>query len=413
MGRERELDSLKMRPPRKAYEMSPNKHKAGEPLRILYVHNSADIYGASRSLTRLLSGLNRRRFEPSVVLPRDGPLKSFIVNLKVTVFFDSTLAIVDRYTGRLRLFCYRFPMSVWRLYRLIRKEDINLVHTNTAVMFSPGLAAKLAGIPHVWHVRESFDEFRGRLWRIYSTYMRMVSNKIVCVSNATANQFQDREKVVVLHNGFFLDEFAVDQPRLRTEFRQRFHINETDFVVACIGRIKWKRKGQEFLVRAAALLRDAGKPFTLIIVGRPWPGNEEHLQRLHDLVDELSLQNRVVFAGELPDARPAYAASDVLALPSAQPEPFAGVVMEAMAMGKPVIATAIGGSLDQVVDGQTGYLVPPADPAALAEKIRVLIQDPELRRRMGEAGTERVRMHFGVQRMLEKLETIYSEVLTQ
>jgi Glycosyltransferase Family 4 len=117
--------------------MSPNKHKAGEPLRILYVHNSADIYGASRSLTRLLSGLNRRRFEPSVVLPRDGPLKSFIVNLKVTVSFDSTLAIIDRYTGRLRLFCYRFPMSVWRLYRLIRKEGINLVHTNTAVMFSP------------------------------------------------------------------------------------------------------------------------------------------------------------------------------------------------------------------------------------------------------------------------------------
>src|SRR5260370_7453078 len=149
MGRERELDSLKMRPPRKAYEMSPNSHKAGEPLRILYAHNSADIYGASRSLTRLLSGLNRRRFEPSVVLPRDGPLKSFIVNLKVTVFFDSTLAIVDRYTGRLRLFCYRFPMSVWRLYRLIRKQDINLAPPHTPPLFSPRLPPPLPRIPLV------------------------------------------------------------------------------------------------------------------------------------------------------------------------------------------------------------------------------------------------------------------------
>lgn len=390
--------------------MSLNKRPGG-PLRILYVHNSADIYGASRSLTRLLSGLDRRRFEPSVVLPARGPLESFIVKLQATIFFDSTLAIVDRYTSRLRLLFYRFPLSVWRLYWLIRKERISLVHTNTAVMFSPGLAAKLAGVPHVWHVRESFDEFRGRLWKVYSAYMRMISNKILCVSSTTADQFADREKVVVLHNGISLDEFAVDQPRLRSEFRGRFNINETDFVVACIGRIKWKRKGQEYLVRAAALLRDAAMPFTVIIVGEPWPGNEDHLERLHALVDELALQDRVVFTGEISDSRPVYAASDVVVLPSAQAEPFAGVVLEAMAMGKPVIATALGGSLDQVVDGQTGYLIPPADPGALAAKIRACFEDSNLRRLMGDAGRERVRTHFDVQRMLEKLQTIYAEVL--
>ena len=393
--------------------MSLNKRNPDGPLRILYVHNSADIYGASRSLTRLLSRLDRRQFEPTVVLPEEGPLKSFIGHLHVKVFFDSNLAIIDRYTSRIRLFCYRFPMSLWRLYRVIRNERINLVHTNTAVMFSPALAAKLAGVPHVWHVRESFDEFQGRLWKIYSTYMRMLSNKIVCVSNATANQFPNREKVVVVHNGISLDEFAVDQPRLRMEFRQRFNINETDFVVTCIGRIKWKRKGQEYLVRAAALLRDAAMPFMLVIVGRPWPGNEDHLERLRALVDELGLQDRVIFTGELPDARLAYAACDVLVLPSAQAEPFAGVVMEAMAMGKPVIATGLGGSLDQVVDGETGYLVPPGDPGALAEKIRVLLENRELSRLMGEAGRERIRTHFGIQRMLEKLETIYAEVLSR
>jgi len=89
------------------------------------------------------------------------------------------------------------------------------------------------------------------------------------------------------------------------------------------------------------------------------------------------------------------------------------VVMEAMAMGKPVIATRLGGSLDQVVDGKTGYLVPPGDPGALAEKIRVLLENRELSRLMGEAGRERIRTHFGIQRMLEKLETIYAEVLSR
>jgi glycosyltransferase involved in cell wall biosynthesis len=381
--------------------------------RILYVHNSADIYGASRSLTRLLGGLDRRQFEPSVLLPEEGPLKGFIENLDVKVFVDSSLAILTRYTARVPLFLYRFPISVWRLHWLMRKERIDLVHTNTGVIFSPGLASRLAGVRHLWHVRESFDEFRGQRWKIYSAYMRMVSNKIVCVSNAVAEQFTNRKKVVVIHNGFPLDEFAVDQPSLRREFRQRFKIRETDFVVACVGRIKWKRKGQEFLVQAAALLRDKGKPVTLVIVGAPWPGNEEHLHRLRSFVEESDLQDRVVFTGELPDARPAYAASDVVALPSAQPEPFAGVVMEAMSMGKPVIATTIGGSLDQVVDGQTGYLVPPAEPDALAEKILILMEDPELRRRMGEAGMERIRTNFDFQRMVERLETIYREVLAR
>jgi glycosyltransferase involved in cell wall biosynthesis len=391
----------------------PDEATAAKRLRILYVHNSADIYGASRSLVRLLSTLDRRRFEPSVVLPADGPLKSRIENLQVKVFVDSSLAIIDRYTPWLRLFCYRFPISVWLLYRLIREEQIDLVHTNTAIIFSPGLAAMFAGVPHVWHVRESFDEFRSGLWKIYSTYMRMASNKIICVSNAIAKQFRDRQRVIVVHNGFSLEEFAVDQPRLRREFRQQFNINETDFVVACIGRIKWRRKGQEFLVRSAAILRDAGRPVTLVIVGQPWPGNEDHLVRLRALISELGLQDRVVFTGELPDARPAFAASDVFALPSAQPEPFAGVVMEAMCMGKPVVATAIGGSLDQVVDGETGYLVQPANPDALAEKILVLIADPALRRQMGEAGMERVRTHFALQAMVERLEAVYSEILSR
>ncbi len=87
--------------------------------------------------------------------------------------------------------------------------------------------------------------------------------------------------------------------------------------------------------------------------------------------------------------------------------------MEAMAMAKPVVATAVGGSLDQVVDGETGYLVPPADPSALAERILTLLQVPDLRRRMGEAGRERIRTHFDFACMVEQLAKIYGEVLAR
>jgi len=132
---------------------------------------------------------------------------------------------------------------------------------------------------------------------------------------------------------------------------------------------------------------------------------------LRGLIQELKLESSVVLTGELEDTRLAYAAMDVFVLPSAQPEPFGGVVMEAMSMGVPVIATAIGGSLDQVADGVTGFLIPPSDPQALAEKIELLIRDPALRSRMAQAGPERIGQTFSLEGMVQRLERLYREIL--
>jgi glycosyltransferase involved in cell wall biosynthesis len=220
-------------------------------------------------------------------------------------------------------------------------------------------------------------------------------------------------QLAVVHDGFPLQEFEVDHTRLRAEFRQKYDIAQSKLVIGCVGRIKFVRKGQEFLIRAAAMLRDRNMDFTVVIAGTPSPGSEDHLPRLRTLVEKLDLEKRVIFTGELADTRPAYAAFDIVVLPSAQAEPFGGVVMEAMCMAKPVIATAVGGSLDQVVDGETGYLVPPADPEALAKKILILLEDSDLRRRMGEAGLERIRRNFELRQMVEKLEAIYFKVFAR
>jgi glycosyltransferase involved in cell wall biosynthesis len=137
------------------------------------------------------------------------------------------------------------------------------------------------------------------------------------------------------------------------------------------------------------------------------------MPRLKKLVEQLGLQDRVILTGELGDARPAYAACDVVVLPSGQPEPFGGVVIEAMCMAKPVIATAVGGSPDQVIDGETGFLVPPADAQALASKILFLYNNPATREEMGQHGFERARNHFGIRQMVDKVESIYSELLAE
>jgi glycosyltransferase involved in cell wall biosynthesis len=381
------------------------------PIRILYVHNSADLYGASRSLLRLLAKLDRQQFTPFAVLPEDGPLRTRLEEIGIKVLLEPRLSIITRSVFRswsLLRFLIEFPGSVARVKRIIRQNQIQLVHTNTGVILAPALAARLAGVVHVWHIRDWFQEFKA-LWRPYAAYINVFADRILTVSEAVAGQFPDRRKVVVVHNGFSLSEFNVPKAELRREFRARFQC-EDRFVAGCVGRIKFVRKGQEVLVHAIALLKQRGRPIQGLIVGSVFPGNESHLKDLRKLSADLGIQDDLIFTGELDDTRPAYAAMDVCILPSGQPEPFGGVVMEAMAMGVPVIATAIGGSVDQIADGETGLLIPPGDAAALAAKLELLINDPSLRSRMSVAGPKRVEEHFSIDRMVKRIEDIYREL---
>jgi glycosyltransferase involved in cell wall biosynthesis len=387
---------------------------AALPKRVLHVHNSADIYGASRMLLRWVKSMDRRRFEAIVVLPEDGPLKKLLEAEKVEVILHPRLSVITRpvfRSWRVILFLLNYPVSVFFLWRLIRQRRIDLVYTNTGVMVSSALAARLAGVPHIWHIREWFQEFH-QIWFAFSWYIRMFSWKVIAISNAVAGQFERRDKVVVIHDAFSLAEESTTTNNLRENFRAR-HAFGGNFVVGCVGRIKFVRKGQEVLVKATAILKQRGSLIKALIVGAPFPANEDHLTRLKRMVEELGIENEVVFTGEMADPRPAYMAMDILAMTSVQPEPFGGVVSEAMSLGLPVIATNIGGSLDQVVDGVTGLLIPPANPEALAEAIEKLMKNPELRQQMGVAAVERLRKNFSLAEMTQKIERIFDEAMEQ
>ncbi len=382
--------------------------------RVLYVHNSADIYGASRSLVRLLGVLDRARFEPLVMLPAEGPLADQLRALPVRVLIFPALSVIDRATfksWKLPFFLLNIPLSALRLWRILKRERIDLVHTNTGVVLSPGLAARLAGVPHVWHIRDWFQEFAG-FWRFYEKWMRHFSTRIIAVSGAIAGQFTDRAKVCVINNGFDAEEFALRDAGAGAAFREKYALGD-GVVVGCVGRIKLQRKGQEIFLKTAGLLKARGVRAKWLVVGAPFPGNESHLEALHEIVREHGLGDDVIFTGELKDPRPAYAAMSIFVLPSAQPEPFGGVVMEAMCMGLPVIATNIGGSTEQVADGESGWLVQPNDPAALADKLETLLRDEALRKRFGEAGRRRIAERFTLNGMVEKIVRVYEECLSR
>ncbi len=380
--------------------------------KVLFVNNSADVYGASRCLVRLVRNLDREKFEPVVIIPERGPLEAALAGAGVETIIFPHLSAITRgvfKSWRLLPFLLGVPLSILRLRSLIRRERIDLVHTNTGVIVAPGAAAFLAGVPNIWHIRDYFQEFSA-FWPVYAAYIRLFSQRILAVSTPVARQFPRGAGVTVVHDGFELEEFPAPDPAAVIAFREKYQLNGSP-VIGCVGRIKLMRKGQEFLIQAAGLLKQRGSPVHLLIVGAPFPGNESHLERMREIARESGIENDVTFTGELADPRPAYAAMDVAVLTSAQPEPFGGVVMEAMCMSMPVVATNIGGSIEQVADGETGFLVPPANPTALADKLELLVKDPALRQRLGSAGRRRVIERFTLKEMVAKIVRVYDECL--
>jgi len=378
-------------------------------VRILFIHNSADIYGASRSLMRLCGRLDPAKFCPVVLLPEEGPLSDILRGSKVEVHIFPSLRVMTRpvlKSWKIVPWLAGFLPSTVSLANILRRERISLVHTNTGVICSSALAAKIVGVPHVWHIRDWFQEF-GPLWKPYSRYILALSDRVLCVSTPIAGQFPPSPKITVLNNGFDLAEFPKISPAEKAAARQRFGLATGDLIVGTVGRIKFVRKGQEFLLKAAALLNSREVRVKVLLVGGAAPGAEDQMEKMKRLASELGIASSVVFAGELTDPRAAYAAMDIFVLPSAQPEPFGGVVMEAMALGLPVIGTAIGGTTEQISDRVTGLLVPPADAEALAAAILRLLDDPSLRLRMGVAARDRIANNFSLDGMVEHLKCIY------
>ena len=387
--------------------------------RIVFVHNSADQYGASRSLLRLASALALRQHEVHVVVPEAGSLVDLLRPIVAGVHVVPSLAVLERNQLRsplgLLAHAWKAVYGTAQCVRLMRKLQPTVVHTNLALVYSGALAARLLGIPHVWHVRENLEldaGARALLWLI-----PRLSARIIAISSFVGSQFPERcrAKVTRVFNGLPDAEFEsvaeVDQRRLA----EAHGLRDDRFVITCVGRLKLKRKGQETLIEAMARLRHAHGPgkFICLMVGEAAPGNERHSIALRQLVTELQLDDEVLFVGQVADARPYYAVSDVVVMPSAVAEPFGNVVVEAMALGKPAVATALGGPIDQIRPGVDGLLFAPGDAHDLAAALERLYADPSLLERLGAEARRTAWARFRISATADAVEAAYGAVVAQ
>jgi glycosyltransferase involved in cell wall biosynthesis len=308
-------------------------------------------------------------------------------------------------------FCRDVLSDIRAQRRIIARWRPDVIHTNVSIIPSAAVAAKLAGRPHLWHLRETYSEFPG-LWAVYKHIMGAFSTRIVCCSQVAADQLTGSwggRRARVVYEGLASSEFRTFSAADVAAWRRRF-APEGGPVVGVVGRIRMVRKGQEVFVAAAQQLAGAFPAAHFVCIGDACPGNESHVDELRRRAERAGIGHRFEITGDIEDVAAATAALDIAVMPSVVPEPFGNVVMEAMCLGKPVVASANGGGREQIEEGVTGFLVPPGDADALARALATLLADPERARAMGEAGRRRFEALFTSEKGHAAIRRLYAEL---
>lgn len=380
--------------------------------KILYGTRSGDPYGAQRSLLSLIEGLDRSRFRPMVVCPQPGFLSGKAEELGVQVHILPIYDFVFT-SNPLRLVhqAWRLWSNVFMLRRLLRREKVDLVHVNCFKVGPPyAIAAWVLGIPCIWHIREILitSPFRKK---VLVEMIRSLPHRVIAVSEACAAPFRrgnrGHSKIRVIYNGIDGEAFRTqaDAQAIRTEFG----LASDTPLVGCVGQlIPWK--GQDDFLRVAARVLSDFPEATFLIVGEEVESHQGFQAVLEELALTLGIRDRVIFTGFRQDAASLLASMDVFLHCAVQPDPLPRVILEAMALGKPIVATDTGGIPELIEEGRTGFLAPARDVDSLAKATISLLSDRELAGRMGEAASERVQERFSLSQHVQAVMQMYDQL---
>jgi glycosyltransferase involved in cell wall biosynthesis len=298
------------------------------------------------------------------------------------------------------------------LVRYLKRRAPDLVHTHTLV---PGnilwrLACRIAGIPlvnHI-HIENYFGERRvkARLVRLLDTLTASIPARHIAVSWHTARTLVEQgyptERLTGVHNGVPCPDREIvpeDFPAL----------SDSKPIIGCVARL-CERKGQADLLKVFPRVLDLFPDATLWLIGKDQQTGGEYERALKRLAESLDVAERVVFWGHQDDPAALMEKMTVLVLPSYD-EGCPLVLLEAMSLGVPVVATRVAGVPELISDGETGYLVSPGDQELLADRIIRLLVDSDARRRLSERGRERVMEDFTREHMVGKVQSVYSGIL--
>jgi glycosyltransferase involved in cell wall biosynthesis len=292
-----------------------------------------------------------------------------------------------------------------RIARCIRKYRIDLVQLNNGIDDEVSLVCMLLGVKHVAYLRGHSP-------------LSWPQRRFFLPGSSCFFAVSDYIRRAAIDDGFEADKILVAPPLAIREavaqdslagLRRRYGLAEDQPAVGIFGRIVgWK--GQKQFIEAAALVSERSNA-QFFVVGETTDGEDDYYSEVLRTIKNLGLGDRVVFTGYVESVYDYYALMDVVVHASILPEPFGRVVLEAMSQGKPVIAATLGGPRECITEGEDGFLVDPWDRDALANRILQVIQDAQLREKLGRAAKHKVEQHFGKQAYGTRIAALYAFAL--
>src|SRR5207249_4242950 len=397
--------------------------------RILLVeHSETGLVGGSLTgLLHLVRALDRSAYTSTLLLYEQKPLDGALAGTGCRVLVlpasglgrrvpvrgtlddrAGRLVQLRRQAGAIRRFVQQVVPRARALVPLLRAERPDIVHLGNSIKANLDgvVAARWAHVPVLAHEKGLVGY--GPLERFWARGI----DSCVCMTDAVRRHLVSQgvrpRRLTVVHDGLDLTRFrpARDPATVRTELGLGA---DQPAIGMAVNIQPWK--GQDVTLRAVAALAEEFPDLVCVLAGGVVRGAEPFAAALDEFVRARGLAGRVRFLGARSDVPDLLSALDVVVHASVLPEPFGRILIEAMALGKPVVASNAGGVPEIVVDGRTGVLVPPRDHGALAHALGTLLRDPARRARMGAEARARVREHFSVERFARAMQGIYAEML--
>lgn len=365
-------------------------------IKICHIISDTNIGGAGVLLLNLLSGLDRRRFSVSVILPRGSLLKERLLLLPAVSVYEADIKGDKSFS----------LTAILPLCRILKALSPDIVHTHASL--SGRIAARLTGIPRVFVTRHSAwgeaEHFRGARRIVSSLLSRLFGDLYIATADAARRDLYalgvPSDRTVTVKNGS-PEKQRVSKAEAQ-RFKEAFSIPHDAFVVTVTARLS-REKGIDTLIRAAKRLLDSDGDYRFLIVGE---GKE--MRSLSKLAEGYGIRDKVIFTGFLTDTAAALSASDVLVSASRGTETSSLAISEAMSLGTPIVASDFGGNTEMVRDGESGLLFPVDNAARLADCIERLRKSEALYERLSRGARARYLCEFTLSRMVHTYETLYA-----
>jgi glycosyltransferase involved in cell wall biosynthesis len=367
-------------------------------INILFIHQSAELYGSDKTLLLLLSRLDKSKFNSVVVIPFEGPLKQELEKHQIKVEIAPVLKLYRKMFSPRNLlkFISDRQEGISQLDQLHAKYHFDIVYSNTLAVLLGVQFANNRNIKHLWHVHEIIESPK-LFTNLFLQLLKSRANSNIVYNSIASQNFWDKTLIIknkskVIWNG--LENFYESSIQEKLEVRKNyFNANADEIVIALVGRIsRWK--GQLLLLEAFNTIAQKNEDVKLVFIGSPPPNQDNFLENLENKITELDLSNKVKIIPFQKEISVFWQSIDIAVVPSTEPEPFGLVAVEGMLAKKPVVASNHGGLTEIVINNKTGYLVTPNDQTELYNALVKLIENKKNRITFGENGYQRAQSFF-------------------